>query len=362
MEINKIYQGDSLDVLKTFPDESINMCMTSPPYWALRDYGTASWKGGKTNCDHISGKNRNDNKREFGTNTILFEQYKNICKKCGAKRIDAQVGIENTFEKYIEKLISVFDEIKRVLKADGTCWVNIADTYSRGSRLKDGAEQTIRKTEINEPIFNVQYSLKDKSLCMIPQRFAIAMINRGWILRNVIVWHKPSCMPQSVKDRFTVDFEYIYFFVKNKNYYFEQQFDNANYDGRKDTLMKGSIKYKNTTQTMSKRGHERWIEKDGKKVRNKRTTWSINPEPFKEAHFACYPTKLCETPIKAGCPENGIVLDPFMGAGTTALTAVKLNRNYIGIELNPEYIKIAEKRIKPYYEKYHASDKLMDLL
>jgi len=183
----------------------------------------------------------------------------------------------------------------------------------------------------------------DKCLCMIPFRFAVEMVNRGWILRNTIIWWKPSCMPSSAKDRFTVDFEYVFFFVKNKKYWFEQQTEQAVTDlpvVRKprsepdNRLIKaqldkdpwGSMGYTNGN-------------------RNKRTVWTINTKPYKEAHFATFPEKLVEPMIKAGCPESGIVLDIFAGAGTTGLVAKKLNRDFIGIELNPEYIEIANKRI-----------------
>jgi len=302
-----IYQGDCLEVMKGFDDNSVNMILTSPPYWALRDYG-----------------------------------------------VEGQLGLEPTFNEYINKLCDMFDECKRVLRDDGTCWVNIGDTYSGSNG--NGYKQTIE----NENIFKgkagyhdklrnriKEYSLPSKSLCLIPHRFAIEMCNRGWILRNTIIWHKNNCMPSSVKDRFTVDFEYLFFFSKKKKYYFEQQFDEytepLNRWGGNNLNANGESSWDKGTGQETYRDRNMRPNQSG---RNKRCVWNINTKPFKEAHFAVFPEELCVTPIKAGCPEGGIVLDPFFGAGTTGLVATKLNREYIGIELNPEYIEIARKRIE----------------
>jgi DNA modification methylase len=356
---NKILNGDALEVLKEFPDNSIDCVVTSHPYWGLRNYG-----------------------------------------------VDGQLGLEPTFEEYIDKLCDVFDEVKRVLKKEGTCWVNIGDTYSGGvnnndNKKVDGVKKNMKVIKANLP---------DKCLVQIPARFAIEMTNRNWVLRNEIIWHKPNCMPSSVKDRFTVDFEKIFFFVKSKKYYFEQQFEMRVTDPIKDlerirNQQKGNNKnnqggvsvFKNTLTDGE-------ILERASMGRNKRCVWSITTKPFKESHFAVFPPDLVETPIKAGCPEfvcnkcgkarekiiereyvgssekrgghniggsiyniphetakiksvyytdcgcnagfsPGIVLDPFMGSGTAAVVAKKLGRNFIGIELNPKYIEIAEKRI-----------------
>jgi len=196
---------------------------------------------------------------------------------------------------------------------------------------------------------------------MIPFRFAIEMVNRGWILRNTIIWHKLNAMPCSVKDRFTVDFEYLFFFVKNKNYYFEAQHEPHKLESiRRSCRARKSKKYDIGGYSIAyKKDYEGYDDMNGRlergelrgvsaKGRNKRTTWTINTKPFKGSHFAVFPEELCETPIRAGCPLNGIVLDPFFGAGTTGLVALKQNKNFIGIELNPEYINLAEERLKPF--------------
>ncbi len=371
-----IIHGDCLKKLKELSEKSINMCMTSPPYWALRDYG-----------------------------------------------VEGQLGLEPTFEEYINKLCDIFDEVKRVLRDDGTCWINIGDTYSstRWTNDEDSGQPMNKFQDGHRGINPVKETgnIPDKCLVMIPFRFATEMVNRGWILRNTIIWYKPQCMPSSVKDRFTVDFEYLFFFSKKKKYYFETQYEPIAKSSMKDKR-RGKIEYEgkwsNMPQTISKRKSFAYIEEGG---RNKRTVWTINPKPFSEAHFAVYPEELCETPIKAGCPEfvcvkcgnpkikvyerskeipilkadsdrnnpqglykkiggqyqkeleknppkdlgykptcscnvdfrGGIVLDPFFGAGTTGLVALKQNKKFVGIELNKEYIKIAEARIKPYLDQ-----------
>jgi len=299
----KIIQGDALTKLKEIPEKSINMVMTSPPYWALRDYG-----------------------------------------------VDGQLGLEPTFNEYINKLCNIFDEVKRVLRDDGTCWVNLGDTYSGGGGwigIPDDWKSISTKSKqkrFDNP--SKKTELPSKCLTMIPFRFAIEMVNRGWILRNTIIWHKPNCMPSSVKDRFTVDFEYLFFFSKKKKYYFEQQLEK--------TITKDNIvRDRDTTKLNNTPGRTRMggLKVNNYDKKNKRTVWTICPRPFKEAHFAVYPEELCETPIKSGCPEGGTVLDPFAGAGTTGLVALKQNKNSILIELNSEYIEIIKKRLKPYLEQ-----------
>ncbi len=307
MEFNRTYQGNALNILKTFPDNYIDCCITSPPYYQLRNYQTEPqiWDG-DINCKHL--------------------WKENICEHCNAWR--GELGLEPTKELYIKHLLKIFAEVKRVLKKEGVLFVNIGDTSGSLTKIK-GFE---------------------KSMLQIPHRFSIAMTDDlGYKLRRDIIWHKPSIMPMSVKDNFTLDYENIFFFVKQNKYYFEQQFETANYDGRKDTIFKGSNKYKDEeiipngkTNSMAGQKHERWKEIDGKKVRNMRSVWSIISEPLSEAHFASYPQKLVERMIRAGCPEGGIVLDPFIGSGTTGIVARKLNRNYIGIDV--AYHDVNEKR------------------
>ena len=304
-----LYCGDSLSVLKSLPDESIDCVVTSPPYWGLRDYG-----------------------------------------------VEGQLGLEPTFQEYLEKLWAIFDEIYRVLKPTGTCWVNLGDTYMNNSSYSSKGRVGYNKKE--GMIYKKDKSIKQKSLCLIPQRFAIGMVDRGWILRNDLIWAKPNPLPESVKDRFTKSHEYIFFFTKQKKYHFEQILEPANYDGKKKVILEPSEKYGNRNFTLDRpqgmaRGvTERWPNKiNGEPARNKRDVWIINTKPFKDAHFAVFPPEIPEICIKAGCPKDGIVLDPFAGSGTTLLTAEKMFKRWIGIELNPKYCEMAKNRLTPYTKR-----------
>lgn len=363
MKCNYIAKGDCLELMKQLPDESIDMVITSPPYFNLRDYG-----------------------------------------------VEGQIGNENDFGSYIDNLISVFNEVHRILKDGGSCWVNIDDVYS------------------------------DQSLQCIPDRFKIKMVESGWICRNEIIWHKPNAMPSSAKTRFNNDFEKLFFFTKKKKYFFTTQYEPLkSAPPKKNTNNKGTLgKYASAEQEASvrqgmtkKRGEkivmvrknlppqnefvsflrsrttidalvensqlkrskiEHWFRKDNTgfsypsvedwneikwllddwsedfqsidkgltdvtfetddilknvhKGRIKRAVWSINTKPFKGYHYAPFPEDLVKTPILACTAEGDIVLDPFSGSGTTAVVAKKLNRNYIGMDLNEAYVDIACERLK----------------
>lgn len=385
LEMDKIIYGNAIDVLKTISSGSIDMCITSPPYWALRDYQTEQqiWDGDE-NCKHEWGAKIIHKLRTsagehvtVGSNLNEYQprqiQQGNFCIECGAWY--GSLGLEPSFELYIKHLCDIFDEVKRVLRKTGTCWVNLGDTYagsgcgtndyrtekSKSIQGKGKNAQLYKKGGIAQKIKDIQ----SKCLCLIPFRLAIEMVNRGWILRNVIIWQKPNCMPSSAKDRFTVDFEYLFFFVKNKKYYFETQCEpmlgneydiNRMKSGRKEYKGKWSGYGEEVAKFRSPRVRTQRKSWDSKRIqsafvasgelgRNKRCVWIIPTFPFPEAHFAVYPEALIETPIKAGCPKEGVVLDPFIGSGTTAVVSKKLGRNFIGIELNPKYIDIAKKRL-----------------
>jgi len=368
--INKIHQGHAIDVLKEFPDKFINMVMTSPPYWALRDYGEGTeriWDADE-NCEH----NFEIIERQLHSGTLdltktvhhalkvgaLKTDWKTkdgFCNKCGAWK--GQLGLEPTFDLYIKHLCDIFDEVKRVLRDDGTIWVNIGDSYnSHGETGKKDKHKYGGFSKVEHLHAGGVKNYPSKCLCQVPFRFAIEMVNRGWILRNTIIWHKRNCMPSSVKDRFTIDFEYIFFFSKKKKYYFEQQFEPYSEESIKDFLgrkKRGVLRWgtgktsKNwgTNLDADKKGRSRNEFYSNPQGRNKRATWTINPQPFPDAHFAVFPPELCETPIKAGCPEKGIVLDPFAGSGTACLVAKQMGRRYVGIDINEKYVKMAKKRL-----------------
>jgi DNA modification methylase len=310
LPLDRILRGDSLKALQRLPTGSIDCVVTSPPYWALRDYG-----------------------------------------------VKGQLGLEPTFHEYLDKLCAVFDEVRRVLNPTGTCWVNMGDTYSSPMKggggtgdMGDGVYARL-KQRAGFGSVKLKTGLPPKTLCQIPARFAIAMTDRGWLLRNEIIWWKPNCMPQSARDRFTVDFEKVFFFAKSRKYYFEQQYEAIKDKARlarrffnpkaKRKRVHGDPRiaaFNPKTMEASRRR----ILKHGSR---KRSVWRIAVRPYPEAHFAVYPPELVETPIKAGCPKGGIVLDPFMGSGTTAMVARQLGRHFIGIELNPQYIQLARQRL-----------------
>ena len=331
--LNKIYNGDAAEVLATLPDDSIDCCVTSPPYFGLRDYG-------------VSG----------------------------------QIGLEDTPKEYIDRLLNVFSQVHRVLKPGGTFWLNISDSYAGSghgylSEIK-GKQATNRGTLFfeNRPPTPVPTGLKQKDLIGIPWMLAFALRANGWYLRQEIIWHKLNPMPESVRDRCTKSHESLFLLTKSPKYYFDNNaiMEPAKYDGRKDTTAKGSPKYRRIAgvrvQNFAKGAHERWpnkirgyAEKDGitgqreqhhgnniisYPARNKRDVWMIPTRPFRGAHFAVFPPDLVRPCILAGCPIGGIVIDPFFGAGTTGLVAKQLGRNYVGIELNPEYVEIAEERLR----------------
>ena len=283
---------------------------------------------------------------------------------------DEQLGSEKHFKDFVINLSNVFDEVQRVLKPTGTCFINLGDTYAgSGSGTTKNADTT-KYVENSKQVYvlpngtskasQFRGTAMNKSLCMIPERFAIEMIDRGWTIRNQIIWHKPNQMPSSAKDRFTVDFEKVFFFVKQPtDYYFEQQLEKSitqenrpagvvrdreyDYDSKQAIIQKRKRPNGISVEQSKKMGN---VGNCGvNEFRNVRTVWSINTEPSTEAHFATYPQRLVERMLKAGCPENGIVLDPFFGSGTTGVYARKANRNFVGIELNPEYVKIAENRL-----------------
>ena len=483
----KIITGDSLEKLKEIPDGTVNCIVTSPPYFGLRDYGTGEWIGGDPNCPHYRTTKYSENtatghKAMMDTgNPVGDAIYKSVCPICGAVRVDKQIGLEETPQEYIERLVLVFRECKRALKDDGTLWVNIGDSYnsSQAGNLKGGFQ-----AQNNPGSFAQTYTkhlvddCKPKDLIGIPWMLAFALRNDGWYLRQDIIWHKTNPMPESVRDRCTKAHEYIFLLSKNPRYYFdhEQMMENAIGETRIRTGSNhGQSKYKDTDQEsmmrqgmsrdrgnniVEKRNHmpskemflefikktrpnilfentdvpkttiEHWYRQDsgfsfptrddwlkvadylddysetfqrinyglteveyetddilknanGKRNkrdvwevpdhknlqykgqqnhsmherraeglsdiqytrRNKRDVWTVSVASFKEAHFATFPEELIEPCVLAGCPRGGTVLDPFCGSGTTGVVSIRNERNFIGVELNPEYAEMSERRI-----------------
>ena len=313
-------------MMKTLPDRSVNCCVTSPPYFGLRDYGTASWEGGNPNCDHKIPLNEHDPKRGTSdastSHTLRFNRAH--CHKCGATRVDKQLGLEETPEAFVQKMVEVFSEVKRVLRDDGTLWLNLGDSYVSkptgslgnftGSQHGFGGGHSHQKAALQRPDKS-GFGIPEKNLIGIPWRVAFALQADGWYLRQDIIWHKPNPMPESVQDRCTKAHEYIFLLSKSPKYYF-------NNEAIKEQAISGN-----------------------KDIRNKRTVWSVNTKPYAGAHFATFPPDLIRPCILAGCPKGGVVLDPFGGSGTTAAVAMEEGRSAILCELNQEYIPLINDRL-----------------
>ncbi len=440
---------DVMKALKSMPDESVDMQITSPPYWGLRDYGEGTetiWDG-KKNCKHDfkikkrklhSGSTKKDWVKDMSRGIRKtageWETSDGFCNKCGAWK--GQLGLEPTFDLYIKHLADVFDKVMRVLKKEGTCWVNLGDTYSSGNRKGNAPDKLGGGRDgLNSPNRN-NCGIVDKCLVCIPERFIIEMISRGWILRNKIIWHKPNHMPTSVKDRFACSWEYLFMFSKSKKYYFDldavrelhknvslnrskaeapmssygtdkiknienarQIYGNQNmklnqkgknpddviqdrmqylisklYDIKKD-IRDEKISYLGKSKDLSQynnalanakafrngliilKKQENLSEEELKflrdyvqnhfghpKGKNPGDYWNITTRGYPEAHFAVFPEKLVERPIKT-TKKDAIIMDIFAGSGTTLLVAREFHRDSIGIEIKSDYVKLIKKRL-----------------
>lgn len=318
LPLNAILQHNAGDPWP-LPDKSVHCIVTSPPYWGLRDYG-------------VSG----------------------------------QLGLEKSPEEYIDKMVQVFREAKRILRDDGTLWINIGDSYFGGGRGSYGSATTKQKTNVGSLINSVAVprGMKSKDLAGIPWMLAFALRADGWYLRQDIIWSKPNPMPESVTDRCTRAHEFIFMFTKRPKYYYdfkaiktpaiEHGLNPSHWsDGtKKETLLRqrGKIDKQRGHSRRHAGFNDRWdnlsVTEQQSIGANKRSVWTVPPASYEGAHFATFPPELIVDCIKAGSPRGGIILDPFMGSGTTALVARKLDRNFIGLELNPEYIAMAEARLQ----------------
>jgi site-specific DNA-methyltransferase (adenine-specific) len=261
-----LFEGDALTVLCRLPSESVRCVVTSPPYWGLRDYG-----------------------------------------------IDEQIGLETTVPQFLNRLVAIFAEVKRVLAGDGTLWLNIGDGYTSGNRgwRAPDKKNPARAMDVRP---DTPEGLKPKDLIGVPWRLAFALQADGWYLRSDVVWNKPNAMPESVKDRPARSHEYLFMLSKSEKYYYDWQ------AGREKA--------------------------DGGGLRNRRSVWSVNTKPFAGAHFATFPPDLIRPCVQASTEPGDYVLDPFFGSGTVGLVCQEENRQYIGIELNPRYVSLATERLK----------------
>jgi len=345
--------GDVLGRLRELPEESVQCVVTSPPYWGLRDYGTATWDGGEAGCDHVAPAMGGTGKETLvGTtaaaNGTWKQQFRTVCGKCGARRIDAQLGLEPTPEEYVAKMAAVFAGVRRVLRDDGTLWLNIGDSYNAGRNGGwAGGKGALNEGRDLDAIYQGRSGpnvpgLKPKDLVGIPWRLAFALQTDGWYLRSDIIWSKPNPMPESVTDRPTKAHEYLFLLTKSARYYFDQGAvrEPAEYGFR--TWSNGRAEY---DYLGAERTKHTVTGGDPSAGRNIRSVWTIATQPFPEAHFATFPEALVEPCIKAGSRQDDTILDPFAGSGTTGVVALKLGRSFIGIELNQTYAEMARRRV-----------------
>jgi DNA modification methylase len=314
--MNQIVQGDALESLRAIPSQSVHCCVTSPPYWGLRDYG-------------VSG----------------------------------QLGLEPTPQEYVSRMVDVFREVRRVLRDDGTLWLNLGDSYAANrayqvpSRLMNGDATNAAQAADGHGMKATDIGLKPKDLVGIPWRVAFALQEDGWYLRQDIIWHKPNPMPESVTDRCTKAHEYIFLMAKSERYYYDQGAvkegcASGPSDIKKMVEKKNRIDAKHFHQDpgampaanpRTNVGNKRAV--GSPEGRNRRSVWTVATHSFSGAHFATFPPDLIKPCILAGCPEGGTVLDPFFGSGTTGVVATQLGREYLGIELKPSYVEMARERI-----------------
>ena len=350
--MNQIQFGDCRTIMDQWISEGVKVqtCVTSPPYFGLRDYGTSTWLGGDANCQHEGvpiGNNRNfiNEGGRLGNNKALSH---GDCVKCGAVRQDSQIGLEQTVGDYVAAIVGVFKRVRDLLSDDGTLWLNLGDSYYnyRGGKGQSLVKQTVSNNLQDLPQVcarrgNKQEGLKEKDLIGIPWRVAFALQEDGWYLRQDIIWHKPNPMPESVKDRCTKSHEYIFLLTKNPKYYFDNEAIKEPVKEDWGTRDRTDGKYHNEGTGLSPHsGLEKSYE-----MANKRSVWTVTTKPFHGAHFATFPMDLIEPCILAGSRPRDIVFDPFMGSGTTAAVAQRLNRQYLGCELNTEYKKLQDARL-----------------
>ena len=295
----QILNGDCIEMMRTLKDQSVNCCVTSPPYYGLRDYGH-----------------------------------------------EGQIGLEETPEAFVQKMVEVFSEVKRVLRDDGTLWLNIGDTYSATRWSKGGGQGINAHSDEHRSMQHSKNSgLPDKNLIGIPWRVALALQADGWYLRQDIIWHKPNPMPESVQDRCTKAHEYIFLLSKSSKYYYDIESIKEPVSETSKERLNQNIESQIGSNRVPFKTNGNMKAVGNSDFRNKRSVWTVTTKPYSGAHFATFPTDLIRPCILAGCPKGGVVLDPFGGSGTTAAVANEENRNAILCELNPEYIPLINERL-----------------
>lgn len=384
--LHRVHFGDCVETMNAMPECFVHTCVTSPPYYGLRDYGSGKWEGGDAQHVHTAGNGRttgrNDVDRMYGPNgkaapgrrdTPSIADHRDIAQlaaraavaagsvcECGATYVDRQIGLEQTPDEYIGRMVDVFRAVRRILRDDGTIWVNIGDSYAgnsvgyAGDDMPSNAAGSISGMRNRNGIVNTPSGrrlfpgIKNKDLIGIPWMLAFALRNDGWYLRSDIIWSKPNPMPESIKDRPTKAHEYIFLLSKTEHYYFDNvAIAEPAINAGHLTKMGGGTKMSRAyAMGRTPSGNER---PDAPPVligptKNKRSVWTVNAKPYSGAHFATYPEELIEDCILAGSPIGGVVLDPFMGSGTTAAVAARMQRRWVGCELNASYDHLQRER------------------
>lgn len=434
--------GDCRTMLRDLADDSVHCVVTSPPYYGMRDYGTAQWEGGDANCNHTIRRNDADNKAVFTGRVTRGER--GHCIRCGARCIDEQIGLEASPEQYVEQLVAVFREVRRVLRPDGTLWLNLGDSYwgGKGQSSQAWSQSATNRKTLQRPHHHIAGRgnirptdrrhplLKPKDLLLIPARVALALQADGWWLRNDVIWEKPNSMPESVRDRFTVSHEHVFLLTRSPRYFFDAHAVRepnsptsgryGSFNGTATAAAQAAIggQHGATSGLTRPMTREEYTERYYRNGRNRRTVWSIPTLGFADAHFATMPPDLAELCIRAGSSEHGCcpicgapwkrvthvkslkpwperrdagaaagnkvngrgdnypngsghmlgttskhvgwqpgcvhdteavpctILDPFGGAGTTALVADRLGRDAVIVELNAQYANLAARRLQ----------------
>lgn len=364
--------GDALTCLREMPAASVRTCITSPPYFGLRDYGTGEWVGGDEGCDHSSGRGSNvkqtkhPNADGYPASAGHRGGGGGVCLRCGAVRADLQLGLEATPGEYISRLVDVFREVRRVLRDDGTVWLNIGDSYNTRSVARPSSHQgglgftndSIERSWAEQTKLGLTRlsiadgDLKEKDLLGIPWMLAFALRADGWYLRSEIVWAKPNAMPESVTDRPTSAHEKVFLFSKQPRYFYDADairephtMDKKgvnNPSARAGMVQERNVGGRTDGLTRMNRAPDYFGHALG---RNKRNVWTVATQPFAAAHFAVFPPKLVEPCVLAGSAPGDVVLDPFAGSGTVGVVCGWYGRDFEGIELNLGYAELARRRI-----------------
>lgn len=397
--LDKTHVGDCRDIMKRMIADGVKVQMvcTSPPYWGLRDYGTGEWEGGAAGCDHarqlggtqsstLNHWNNGLNAETIGEKVTSYGRasYRDRCGKCGARRVDRQLGLERTPMRYVARMRSVFRLVWDLLADDGTLWLNMGDSYNsprpnggagttstiNGQRTQEEFRKASRvmksrmkQPDVDGPNRRMQRGLKEKDLVGMPWALAFALRADGWYLRSDVIWHKPNPMPESISDRPTKAHEYLFLLSKKARYYYdadaikEPASSNTHargngvnpkaktpsgWDTRDGDHRNRTGRYPRARQNESFSAAVNEVVPD----RNKRSVWSVQTQAFPGAHFATFPEKLIEPCILAGSRPGDVVFDPFMGAGTVAAVATRLGRRWLGAELNRDYVALQSDRTR----------------